>query len=323
MGLSLFLVVPLCVGATLGYTTPPRLWLGLLLSVFAIAWIVLILVTMGVAGIFCGWTLGLIFLTPTLLGCGVGWGLRLLLKGGSDDRRRYYCLGILAVLPFMAESIEYQFPPEAAITGVSTSATFPASPHQAWQAMLFYEQVRHPPPFLLTLALPRPLRSEGDKSRVGNVVHCVYQKGYLVKKITQVVEDRILGFQVVEQHLHFEHDVTLLDGSFILEPVDSSHVRVVLTTRYRRRLRPAFVWQPMEREVIRTMHEHVLEGMRLLVLVSTNRPNDRVPVAASVWSPRSQPPPIALRRSSPVRFHQSWRMPISVPMQKWRTPRSR
>jgi hypothetical protein len=263
MGASLFLVVPVSVGAILGYTTRPRFWSLLLLSILAIACIVCIIVTMNLAGIFCGVTLGLVFLLPTLAGCGLGWMLRVMLKGGFDDQRRYYCLALLSVLPLLSEAIEYRFPPEATVAEVSTSSTLTSSPEQAWKAMVFYEQVRHAPPWLLTLALPRPVRSEGSKAKVGNLVRCLYQKGYLVKRISRVVEERMLVFQVIEQHLHFEHDVTLMDGSFLLEPVDSQHVRVVLTTRYRRHLRPAFIWQPIEQEVIHAMHTHVLTGMRL------------------------------------------------------------
>jgi hypothetical protein len=37
---------------------------------------------------------------------------------------------------------------------------------------------------------------------------------------------------------------------------------VVLTTRYIRHLRPAWLWEPMERKIVHTLHGHVLEGMR-------------------------------------------------------------
>jgi hypothetical protein len=145
---------------------------------------------------------------------------------------------------------------------VSTSTTFDFPVGPTWDAIVFYEQVEHEAPFLLTMALPRPARTEGHKEGVGDVQKCIYEKGYLVKTITHFDKPRLLAFDVTEQHLDFEHDVVVLDGSFILQPMAKDKTRVVLTTRYRRLLRPAWLWEPVERMVIHTLHGHVLDGMR-------------------------------------------------------------
>ena len=105
------------------------------------------------------------------------------------------------------------------IAEVSTSATFDAPAAAAWDAIVFYEQVEHEPPLLLRLALPRPVRAEGSKAAVGDVERCIYARGSMVKTITRRDEPRLLAFDVSEQHLHFEHDVELVDGSFILQPL--------------------------------------------------------------------------------------------------------
>ena len=76
------------------------------------------------------------------------------------------------------------------------------------------------------------------------------------------VHGRRLAFSVVEQRLHFERDVTLLDGSFSLSAVTAGSSRMILQTRYRRHLRPAWLWGPIERFVCRTVHAHILEGIR-------------------------------------------------------------
>ncbi len=143
-----------------------------------------------------------------------------------------------------------------------TALTFHATPQQAWDSILFYEQVEHAPPWLLTLALPRPVRAEGSKAAVGDVQRCLYENGHLVKRVTRCQVGRELAFEVLDQHLHFERDVTLRDGAFGLEPLDAGETRVVLTTRYIRHLRPAWLWEPMERKILHTLHGHVLEGMR-------------------------------------------------------------
>jgi hypothetical protein len=145
---------------------------------------------------------------------------------------------------------------------VCTAQTIQATPQQAWASILFYEQVDHAPPWLLTLALPRPVRAQGSKAAVGDVQRCIYENGHVVKRVTRRVDRRELAFEVLDQHLHFERDVTLRDGAFCLEPLDAGGTRVVLTTRYIRHLSPAWLWEPMERQILHTLHGHVLEGMR-------------------------------------------------------------
>ena len=52
-------------------------------------------------------------------------------------------------------------------------------------------------------------------------------------------------------------------GSFIMEPLDAAHTRVILTTRYERLTRPSWLWRWPEEVILHTMHEHVLNGMQL------------------------------------------------------------
>jgi hypothetical protein len=137
-----------------------------------------------------------------------------------------------------------------------------ATPEEAWNAIMFYEDVEHAPPWLLTLALPQPIRSEGNKQKEGEVVRCFYNCGTISKRISKVERPRVLTFDVVEAKMRSENYTTLKDGSFEIEPLGKTQSRITLTTRYERRLRPAWIWEPIERKVIHTLHGHVLEGMR-------------------------------------------------------------
>lgn len=263
LGTALFLAVPFTVGALLGYLTRPGIWLALLGSLFAVLCIISAIFCMGLHGLFCGATLGVIFLGPALVGALVGWLLRVTFPAVAWDSRRYLVLLAIGGLPFGVDLVErHAFPLGVAVAEVRTEAIFPAPPRAAWDSIVFYEQVEHEPPWLLKLALPRPVRTEGRKAVAGDITRCVYEKGHLVKQVTDVAEGERLAFRVIEQHLHFERDVTLLDGAFLLEPLPRAQTRVVLTTRYVRHLRPDWLWEDTERTVIHTLHGHVLEGMR-------------------------------------------------------------
>jgi hypothetical protein len=146
---------------------------------------------------------------------------------------------------------------------ISTDAAFAAAPGDAWRAIVFYEEIEHRPPWLLRLALPRPLRSEGAKDAAGGIVRCTYESGYLLKRMTAVEEGRLLAFDVVEQHLDFGGGVELLGGGVSIDPLGSDRARVTLTTRYKRPWRPLDpVWAAIEERLVHGFHRHVLEGMR-------------------------------------------------------------
>jgi hypothetical protein len=262
MGYALFFGVPFAIGGFLGYGTRVSFWMTLLLSLLAIACVVCALLAMDFSGIFCGLTLGLFFLVPALVGCGVGWILKVATRDAAWDNRRFVFMGMFLGLPLGVEQVESRWPITHDLAEVSTSTTFDAPVDPTWEAIVFYEEIKHKPPFLLKLALPQPARTEGKKEAVGDEQKCIYKNGYLVKTITHLDPPRLLAFDVTEQHLHFEHDVDLVDGSFILQPMARDKTRVILTTRYRRLLRPSWLWEPIERTVIQTLHGHVLDGMR-------------------------------------------------------------
>jgi hypothetical protein len=262
LGMALFFAVPVSVGAILGYGTRVHVWLLGLLGLAAITCIVVALVSMHWAGFFCGMTLSLIFVVPTAAGIFLGVILRLVLARSRWDQRWFFPLWAFLILPYAVQAIENRLPHRTEIASVRTELTVDATPQQAWDAIMFYEQVQHQPPWLLRLALPKPIRSEGSKQRVGEVVRCYYDRGHLAKRISRREEGRLLAFDVIEQHLHFERDVVLCDGSFAVVPVEHGRSRIVLTTRYERKLAPRWLWEATERKVIHTLHGHVLEGMR-------------------------------------------------------------
>jgi len=264
MGYALFFAVPVSFGAILGYATRVQTWCYVVLGILAIASVVFMLVSMNLAGIFCGFTLGIIFLVPMFVGLSCGILLRVVLIAGRWDHAWYFrwYVWLIAALPLVGQQIESALPRREVIAVVQTGLTVDATPAEAWNAIMFYEDVEHAPPWLLHFALPKPIRSEGNKEREGEVVRCFYNCGTISKRISRVVPQRKLSFEVVQAVMRSENYAELKDGSFEIEPVGERQSRITLTTRYERKLRPAWVWEPIERKVIHTLHGHVLEGMR-------------------------------------------------------------
>jgi hypothetical protein len=150
---------------------------------------------------------------------------------------------------------------DVAPEAVETLVHFQATPEAVWQGMLLYEDVPVRPPFVLRALLPFPLRTEGDKTRVGATIQCTYEGGDLVKRIQVVERPHLLKFEVTQQRLGIESCVVTVGGSYEIRPC-GDHTRIVLTTHYLGHLRPRFLWRPVERFMAHQLHRHILNGMR-------------------------------------------------------------
>lgn len=277
VGWALVLGLPICMGAVLGYTSSPRrfrIWQKVIIAILMFCGFMLLLglaslsdlVGLGPGlgmGMFCMVMLGMIFILPFMLGDWLGYVMR-----RRDERKKrnwkWVKVVVFLLLPFGLDAAERLVPRGEDLARVETRAVFQASQEEAWNAIVFFEQMEQEPPFLLRLALPRPVGTVGSKTEIGDTSRCEYENGYLVKKITKREEGRVLGFRVIEQRIHFEHDLELREGSFRLEPGPGPGTTLVtLKTTYRRLTYPAFIWQPAETLILHTLHGHVLEGMRV------------------------------------------------------------
>lgn len=154
---------------------------------------------------------------------------------------------------------------EAVSETVATRVHLNLSPNQAWNHIMLYEEVPGRPSLLLRILLPQPLRTEGDKTRVGSAVRCVYRGGDLVKRITEVVRPSSLRFEVIGQSLGIEDCIRTRGGSYqILSCRDATDV--VLITNYDAYLHPRRVWRPLEVLLVRQLHAHILRGMYAAVM---------------------------------------------------------
>lgn len=143
---------------------------------------------------------------------------------------------------------------------VATRARVAGRPEQIWDRIMFYEDVPGRPAFPLRALLPAPVRTDGDKSRVGATVRCAYTDGALAKRITAAEAPHLLQFDVIEQRLGIEGCLLTRGGSYQIHGGgDASDV--VLTTNYQAYLRPRSFWRPLERLLVGQLHSHILRGI--------------------------------------------------------------
>jgi hypothetical protein len=135
---------------------------------------------------------------------------------------------------------------------------FAASREQVWDGLLFYEQVAERPPLHLRLLLPLPIRAEGTQSKVGDEARCIYERGYLVKRMTRVDPGYHLAFDVVAQHLALGGGMRLLGGNYTLQSLPHGRTQVAATTRYVSPRRPRWLWHPIQATICHMFHRFLL-----------------------------------------------------------------
>ena len=150
---------------------------------------------------------------------------------------------------------------ETFIETVTTQLHVAASPESVWDRIVFYEEVPRRPPLLLGALLPRPVRTQGDKTCLGATVECIYSGGgRLAKRITGVDPPRLLQFEVMQQFLGIEDCLVTLGGSYQIESCGSAS-HVLLRTHYEARLHPRGLWYPIEAFLVGQLHRHILHGL--------------------------------------------------------------
>lgn len=261
-GWAATLVAPFCVGATVGYGCRARPFVLVLLSLGALAIVVLTLYSLSFLGVFCATAVVVVALTPVLIGTACGVLLRVVLKASNFQQRHYLPLFTLAIATGLLAAVERAVFHGYAVESIVTAVDIPAPVGRAWNAVMFYEEVHHRPPLLLRMGLPRPLYTRGSTAAVGDRKVCVYSKGRLVKEVTQRVPERRLAFDVIGQEKIENNSVRLTGGSFDFTCAAPDTTHVELTTSYEPKLGPRWIWRPAERLAVHTLHRHVLEGMR-------------------------------------------------------------
>jgi hypothetical protein len=147
-------------------------------------------------------------------------------------------------------------------TRVATQMTFSGSTQHVWSGLMFYEQIETRPPVYLRLLLPVPIETIGPKSAVGDEARCVYERGHLIKRITQIDPGRHYAFEVSEQALEGRGGMRLSGGEYTLRALGDDRTEVTLATHYVSPRRPRWFWRPIERMVCHAFHRHILRAMR-------------------------------------------------------------
>ncbi|HYF14971.1 MAG TPA: hypothetical protein VD971_07870 [Phycisphaerales bacterium] len=262
-GWSIWLATPMAGAVLAGYGTSVRSWLGwLLLIVFVGVAFLLMVISMNLGGVFCGLMLAGVVVVPITGAIGLGVALRKALRRSSFSQRWYLPVLLVSAALLICYALDGP-PPRRPVETVTTQREVGVPAARAFAALQFYEEVHANPPWILRVGLARPLHVRRHPPAEGDVRTCVYNKGHITKRVDEVVAGRRLAFTVTDQQIGYERDVRLAGGSFEFEPVGPERCVVRLRTSYEGRLGPRFAWRWGEALAIRTLHNHVIDGIEI------------------------------------------------------------
>ncbi|MBT5231008.1 MAG: hypothetical protein HOM11_12115 [Methylococcales bacterium] len=266
MGMSLFFLTPFGTGATLGYlmNNGQSAILKFLLALSVIGAFASLILGAGLAGPACTLILLGIILVPYGLGVMFGKVIKNISMTHLASKLQSSPLILFLLIPIVSGAIEEQTFTPTPIRTVQTQLLIEAPQKDVWKTVRFYEHVKQDPPFILTLGLPIPKKAIGNHKNVGDITSCEYEGGgFIRKKITKIIEHEELTFDVIEQSVHFEHDLKLHGGSILLSPTkDGQHTIITMRTHYETYVRPSWLWEPSMDHVISTLHQYVIQDMK-------------------------------------------------------------
>lgn len=153
---------------------------------------------------------------------------------------------------------------QQAINSAVTSIKIQANKNEVWKKVGFYEHVQKEPNWLLKLSLPVPREVEGRHSKVGDICRCKYSDGgFLTKRMTRIVEESRIEFEIIEQSIRYCNKIKLLGGSIEVEEIDEGRCIVHMVTHYENIFGLRALAAPFINKVIKTMHRFVIDDMRL------------------------------------------------------------
>lgn len=214
------------------------------------------------------WISGLLFLASTLLLlwegliCIILWlplvlilstvggtigGITLLIVRSS--RNRNYCLGIVALLPFIAGPIESTREAAADIRTVHSQIRIDAPASVVWEQIKtvpLIQESEHSFEIIHTLGFPRPLEATLIGEGVGAVRHATFEGDVLfIETITEWEPNEKISFSILADTENippttFDEHVTIggpyfdvFHGSYLIEPIDAHSVILHLTSDQR------------------------------------------------------------------------------------------
>lgn len=274
-GVSLFAAAPFILGFLIGLTLekksdPWKLIFGTVIASVILSG--LLLLSLGIEGLFCLMMALPIALILALIGAVIGYGVA---HYSKTRPLQAVSPALFFLLASMVIESKFSEPQKESVLSVIEIA---APPSVVWKNVIAFSDLPEPKEWYFRAGIAYPMRARIDGSGVGAIRRCEFSTGPFIEPITDWDENHRLAFSVAQQpHPMFELspygaiDVPHLDGylrstsgEFRLIPLENGHTRLEGRTFYELSVYPAAYWRLFSDALIHKIHMHVLEHIKRL-----------------------------------------------------------
>ena len=228
-----------------------------------------------VEGMVCLLMASMLLWALTLPGLALAWLLRSVSKD-KPGRRNLLMLAVCSIP--LCSAVETRFAPVPSLIEQTTVIEIDAPPAEVWKYVPGFPEITARPGWLYRAGVAYPLRSEVIGSGVGAKRSCVLSTGVMDETVTVWEPGRRLEFDVLtvppamkEATVHGELETPHLNGyfvpqrgRFVLVELPGGRTRLEGTSWYIHRIWPEWYWTPVNRFVVRGIHQRVLEHIKML-----------------------------------------------------------
>ncbi|HMK18002.1 MAG TPA: hypothetical protein VK492_07385 [Chitinophagaceae bacterium] len=259
LGYTFFIVVPLCIGYSLGI----KLDWGISLVIAVMMGLTLfffLLLTAGFEGLICVIMLLPIFIPIVLIGILIGYNLRK--RSLKTEKKNIIKISLypLIVLLFSG-GIEHFFSNKFENAKVESTIYLPYKASTVYDFIKSVDTLAGKRSLLMNLGLSVPQKCVLEKEEVGAKRTCYFENGTIEEKVTDIKRGKFIKMKVTDYKLP-GFKWLKFDDAIYLFTQEGDSTKLTRITTYQSQLKPRIYWEFWEKQAIEAQHEYVLNDLK-------------------------------------------------------------
>ncbi len=261
MGITLFLLLPLVVGATIAFVTPRAIAaVALIAGTISLFICLLTLISVHAEGLLCAVIAFPLIFVSLMIGVGLGMLLRELFRRAQTLSMNAIIIFAGPALVFGGHILEMKVSPKPRIESITTSMHLSAAPEQVWANIQSIDRLSGAKPLLMYLGLPIPQRCVLEGTAVGSKRTCYFDQGYIEETILEWDAPRRMRLSIDRSNMPGRHWLDFAGAEYELRP-DANGTVITRVTTIRSNLSPAWYWEGFERWGVRSEHNYLFTDL--------------------------------------------------------------
>jgi hypothetical protein len=261
MGETMFLLLPLLVGATIAIVTPRPLAAVTMLSATVSLLICLSMLTAThQEGFLCAIIAFPLVFVALLIGVGIGLLLRELVRPFRKFTTNCVILLAVPALVFGGHRVEMKNFTQARTQSVTTTVHLSATPEEVWANIQSLDKLAGRKPFLTYVGLPIPQRCVLKGTSVGSKRICYFDQGSIEETVVDWNPPARMRLAIDRTNMPGRHWLEFDGAEYDLKG-DSTGTMITRVTTIRSNLRPAWYWARFEMWGVESEHQYLFSDL--------------------------------------------------------------